>query len=96
MRFTVVLILVFGVLLGNFAKSQPANIEQNEVTECEPCEPAPEGTPQLPTNQQIAFTAIRTTDSKSYIDHTTRFPFQETVTLLPGTNFTLSNGIMMD
>ncbi|XP_038076225.1 C1q-related factor-like [Patiria miniata] len=42
--------------------------------------------------QQIAFNAVRTSDSDTSTSGDTRMPFQETKTLLPGTSFDLQIG----
>ncbi|XP_038077475.1 complement C1q subcomponent subunit B-like [Patiria miniata] len=44
------------------------------------------------SNQRVAFTVKRTSDSDTSTGHDTRLPFQETETLLPGTSFDLDSG----
>ena len=41
------------------------------------------------SNQRVAFTVVRTSDSAESNSYTTRLPFEETQTLLPGTSFDL-------
>ncbi|XP_038077554.1 collagen alpha-1(X) chain-like [Patiria miniata] len=44
------------------------------------------------SNQRVAFTVKRTSDSDTSTSHGYRLPFQETETLLPGTSFDLGTG----
>ncbi|XP_038077244.1 collagen alpha-1(X) chain-like [Patiria miniata] len=44
------------------------------------------------SNQRVAFTVVRTSDSDESTSHDTHLPFQETETLLPGTSFDLETG----
>ncbi|XP_038079258.1 complement C1q subcomponent subunit B-like [Patiria miniata] len=44
------------------------------------------------SNQQVAFTVVRTSPSDTSTSHDTRLPFQQTETLLPGTSFDLETG----
>ncbi|XP_038076248.1 collagen alpha-1(X) chain-like [Patiria miniata] len=44
------------------------------------------------SSQQVAFTVVRTSTSDESTSHDTRLPFQQTVTLLPGTSFDLETG----
>ncbi|XP_038076429.1 complement C1q subcomponent subunit B-like [Patiria miniata] len=44
------------------------------------------------SNQRVAFTVTRTSSTDTSSSHNTRLPFQETKTLLPGTNFDLETG----
>ncbi|XP_038077273.1 complement C1q subcomponent subunit B-like [Patiria miniata] len=43
------------------------------------------------SNQRVAFTVVRTSNSDTSTSHYTRLPFQETLTLLPGTSFDLES-----
>ncbi|XP_038077235.1 collagen alpha-1(X) chain-like [Patiria miniata] len=43
-------------------------------------------------NQRVAFTVVRTSDSDESTSSVTHLPFQQTVTLLPGTSFDLETG----
>ncbi|XP_038077229.1 complement C1q and tumor necrosis factor-related protein 9-like [Patiria miniata] len=44
------------------------------------------------SNQRVAFTVVRTSNSDTSSSHDTRLPFQEAKTLLPGTSFDLETG----
>ncbi|XP_038044150.1 complement C1q subcomponent subunit B-like [Patiria miniata] len=44
------------------------------------------------SNQRVAFTVVRTSDSDTSTSHDTRLPFQQAETLLPGTSFDLETG----
>ncbi|XP_038076173.1 collagen alpha-1(X) chain-like [Patiria miniata] len=44
------------------------------------------------SNQRVAFTVVRTSNSDKSTSHDTRLPFQQTETLLQGTSFNLETG----